>query len=552
MSNKSSLGISRIFLFAGPLGSLAISPFWSYDAINIPKFVSVAAFGGMAWLLIFRHLYQSKTRIFKTLLMLSGLFLALMVLVIIFSKGNLTQQIFGASGRNTGLITYLSFIGIMCAFAISSSETLMKKIGFSLIGTAFVSDVYGLVQTFGADPFSWTNPYSPVFGFLGNPNFLSSLLGIASIVGMAFALEKGTSLIYRISYLSFVLFSLYIIAQTKSQQGFLVFFIGFAIVMYFKVQEFQKLKKFSFIYLILSGSSMILVLMGILQKGPLRSFLYKNSVSERGDFWRAGWKMTLENPVFGVGIDGYRDWYRRSRDAVAVARSGPGFVSDAAHNVFLDLSSGGGFPILLAYISLVSYAFISGIRYIRRGGANSVGFVSIFAAWVAYTAQSLISIGQIGLAIWGWIFGGLIIGIQLKNENQALNQNKSHEIKSIHSANFTVLGFGLILGLLASGPVYISDARFRAATNSGDAIKVVESVNQWPRDVLRMTFASSLLIDSNLPDYGLKVADAATKFSPETYAPWQLIAGISTATEIEKQNAITQMKKLDPLNESLK
>ena len=546
------MGISRIFLFAGPLGTLAISPFWSYDAINIPKFVSIGAFGGMAWLLVFHRLYQSKTRIYKTLLILSALFLGLMVLVLIFSKGNLTQQIFGASGRNTGFITYLCFIGIMCVFAMSSSVALMKKIGFSLIGTALVSDIYGFVQSFNADPFNWTNPYSPVFGFLGNPNFLSSLLGIASVVGIAFALEKGTSLMLRVSYLSFVLFSLYIIAQTKSQQGFLVFFIGFVIVIYFKVQEFQKLKKFSFIYLILSGSSMILVLMGILQKGPLQSILYKNSVSERGDFWRAGWKMTIENPVFGVGIDGYRDWYRRSRDAVAVARSGPGFVSDAAHNVFLDLSSGGGFPILLAYILLVGYTFISGIRYIRRGGANSVAFVSIFAAWVAYTAQSLISIGQIGLAIWGWIFSGLIIGIHLKNESEIQNQNNGHKIKSIQSADLTVLGVGLILGLLASGPVYISDARFRVATNSGDAIKVVESVNQWPQDVLRMTFASSLLIDNNLPDYGLKVADAATKFSPETYAPWQLIAGISTATEVEKQNATTQMKKLDPLNESLK
>ena len=179
MSDKTSLGISKIFLYVGPVGTLAISPFWSYDAINIPKFVSVTAFGGMAWLFILHYLHQSKTRIFRKLFILSGLFLGLMVLVIIFSKGNLTQQVFGASGRNTGFITYLSFIGIMCAFAISSSVTLMKKIGFSLIGTALVSDIYGLVQSFDADPFNWTNPYSPVFGCLGNPNFLSSLLGIA-------------------------------------------------------------------------------------------------------------------------------------------------------------------------------------------------------------------------------------------------------------------------------------------------------------------------------------------------------------------------------------
>lgn len=552
MFNQNTLGISRIFLFTGPLCTLAISPFWSYDAINIPKFVTASAFGGMAWLMVFYYLCESKTKIYKTLLVLSLLFLAAMLFAVIFSNGNLTQQIFGASGRNTGFVTYFSFIGIMCAFAMSSSVTLMKKIGIALLGTGMISNLYGLVQTVDADPFNWTNPYSPVFGFLGNPNFHSSLLGIASIIGIAFSLEKNISLILRISYFSFIIFSLFIIAQTKSQQGFLVFFVGSLVVVYFKIQDLERLKKFGPTYLIVASFSMILVLMGILQKGPLNSILYKNSVSERGDFWRAGWKMTIENPVYGVGIDGYRDWYRRSRDSVAFARSGPGFVSDAAHNVFLDLSSGGGFPLLLAYILLVGYAFFSGIRYIRNGGAKTPAFAAIFAAWIAYTAQSVISISQIGLAIWGWIFAGLLIGINMNNKSQLQNQNKGLQVSIKQSANFTVLGFGLILGLLMSGPVYISDARFRAATNSGDAIRVVESVNQWPQDVLRMTFASSLLIDNNLPDYGLKVAYAATKFSPETYAPWQLIAGISTTPEIARQNALNHMKKLDPRNVNLK
>jgi O-antigen ligase len=95
----------------------------------------------------------------------------------------------------------------------------------------------------------------------------------------------------------------------------------------------------------------------ILQKSPWSSILYKESVTFRGDFWRAGWKMTVDNPVFGVGLDGYRDHYRASRDVVTALRPGSDAMTDSAHNVFLDISSGGGFPLLIIYVFLLGLRF---------------------------------------------------------------------------------------------------------------------------------------------------------------------------------------------------
>jgi O-antigen ligase len=63
--------------------------------------------------------------------------------------------------------------------------------------------------------------------------------------------------------------------------------------------------------------------------------------------------MTIDNPIFGVGLDSYGDWYRRSRTIEATLRRGPDVTSNAAHNAFLDISSYGGFPLVLIYIVLI-------------------------------------------------------------------------------------------------------------------------------------------------------------------------------------------------------
>jgi O-antigen ligase len=44
---------------------------------------------------------------------------------------------------------------------------------------------------------------------------------------------------------------------------------------------------------------------GILNKGPLASFLYSYTVDLRGEYWKAGINMGLANPILGVGVDSY-------------------------------------------------------------------------------------------------------------------------------------------------------------------------------------------------------------------------------------------------------
>jgi hypothetical protein len=86
--------------------------------------------------------------------------------------------LFGTTGRNTGLITYLAFSILFVVSMAASNNAFLNRFLLASVVVGVASLVYGVIQALGGDPFDWVNPYSPVFGFLGNPNFQSSLLGI--------------------------------------------------------------------------------------------------------------------------------------------------------------------------------------------------------------------------------------------------------------------------------------------------------------------------------------------------------------------------------------
>ena len=163
------------------------------------------------------------------------------------------------------------------------------------------------------------------------------------------------------------------IKETYSQQGFLVLLIGSGIALGVYVNQRSRALGYSYLGLALIG--FVAVLVGTLNKGPLALLLYKDSVTYRGDYWRAGWKMTLDNPIFGVVLDGYGDWYRRSRTIEATLRRGPDVTSNAAHNVFLDISAYGGFPLVLIYIALMVLVIVSAVKVFRRSQGFNAGLL---------------------------------------------------------------------------------------------------------------------------------------------------------------------------------
>lgn len=554
MREKIELVLGKLLVSALISVTLAITPLWSMDPINPIKMLGVSALGfvGLGILLANRRVLLLGR--FAVPLVLITSFVLWLFVVFAISGGERLQQLFGTNGRNTGLVTYLGFSILFVVAMTASNAVFLHRFLFASLFVGIASIVYGLIQAAGADPFDWVNPYSPVFGFLGNPNFQSSLLGILGSVVFTQLLSSAVKLQIKGAYIVYLLVTLFVIRETDSQQGYLVLLIGSAVSLGVYINQRNRALGYSYAGLALVG--FIAVLVGTLNQGPLASLLYKESITFRGYYWRAGWKMTLDNPIFGVGLDSYGDWYRRTRSIEATIRRGPDVTSNAAHNVFLDISSNGGFPLLLIYLALMVLVVISSVKVIKRSQEFNTGFVGILAAWVAFQAQSIISINQIGLALWGWVLSGLIIGYEASTRGTHIvvekQKGKSAAKPAEKTGSTTVSMFiGLAVGALVGMPPYLASAQFKGSLESGSPSVIQEAAYLWPTDSSRMIQVAMGLNENNLNEQALQVAvDAAERF-PDNYFVWATLNSMNNASETQKQQAMAQMKRLDPLNPNL-
>ena len=535
--------------------TLLVTPLWSLDPINPIKMLVVVPVGFMCLGLILVNRSKVAWAKHKVVLGLIGTFVVWQVLVVLISGGEIYQQLFGSNGRNTGFITYVAFSLIFVGSILASSPASMRQLLLVIFIVGSASLAYGVVQALGADPFNWVNPYSPVFGFLGNPNFQSSLLGVLGVIVFGQLFAKGLKLQFKALIGLSLSVTLYVIKETNSQQGFLVIALGIGVVVGLYVIQLNR--SLGIAYGLLSVVGFFAVLTGTLNKGPLASILYKDSVTYRGDYWRAGWNMTVDNPIFGVGMDSYGDWYRRSRTLEATLRRGPDTTSNAAHNVYLDISSYGGFPLLIIYVALMVLVVISAVKVLKRSTAFNPVFVGIFGGWVAFQAQSIISINQIGLAMWGWVLSGLIIGYEINTRDvvveAVVKKGRVAGMPAQSSAGSVVALFvAFVIGVLVGMPPYVASAKYKSALETSNPTIIQQAAYIWPVDYSRMIQVAGLLNENKLEAQGLEVAlDAIEKF-PNNYLVWANLDAMKSATAEQKAQAQKEMKRLDPLNPNLK
>ena len=556
MPEKLESSLGRIIGWGLIATTLLVTPIWSLDPINPIKMLVVVLVGFMCLALILANRKSVTWDKYRVILGMVAAFVVWQLLVVLISGGELNQQLFGSQGRNTGFITYLAFSLIFVGSVIVSSPAILKNLitVIFVVGTASLG--YGLIQAIGADPINWVNPYSPVFGFLGNPNFQSSLLGVLGAIAFAQLFVKGVKIQLKASISAYLLVTLYVIKETASQQGFLVLGVGIGVVLGLYVLTINRGMGIG--YGLLSVFGFFVVLFGTLNKGPLASILYKDSVTYRGDYWRAGWNMTVNHPIFGVGMDSYGEWYRRSRTLEATLRRGPDTTSNAAHNVFLDISSYGGFPLLFIYLALMVLVVISGIKVLQRSKGFNPVFAGLVGGWVAFQAQSVISINQIGLAIWGWVLSGLIIGYEINTRNvevvgTVVKKGKAAPKSAQTSAGSVLALFvAFVLGVLVGIPPYVASVKYKSALETGNPTVIQQAAYIWPIDSSRMVQVAVILKDNKLDSQGLQVALDATKKFPDNYSVWAALDLMKSATAEQKAQAQKEMKRLDPLNPNLK
>jgi O-antigen ligase len=483
-----------------------------------------------------------------------SLFLVAGFNAVISSNTPLTQNLYGVFGRQTGYITYIVLIMSALGAALLRVRKSFDLLVWALLISGAVNILYAAWAIAFGDFIGWSNPYGNILGLFGNPNFIGAFLGMFITGSVAFAFSSHFAWKYRVAFIALGLVALYEIKNSHAVQGLVVTGAGLAMIGFYLVRS--RTKGWALTGGYIAGVAVVgaFALAGALQKGPLASIIYKTSVSLRGQYWAAGIKMGTDNPLTGVGMDSYGNYYRVARsEYAATVLPGPKTITNAAHNVVIDIFAYGGFPLLISYVAILTIGIWAILRVTFRQRAYDGTFVALATTWLAYQLQSIISINQVGLAIWGWVLVGALVAYEYSTRPvpETSVKPKAVKQKELVFSPQLVGGIGVVIGGLIAVPPMSADMAWKSAVKAQNVQQVEAALTPSylkPRDSARLAQAVLLLENSKLPDLAYKYAKEGVEFNPDYFDAWRVLYSVSKATQEDRDLALSNMKRLDPKN----
>ena len=549
--------LARLLAFGAPFISIFLLIDQVSDPVNVTKMVALSVVAFALAFVLFAKSLRLLWSDAKPQIIASIAFIVFAISAVVNSASPLGQNFYGAYGRNTGFLTYFSLTLVFVATLVLRRTESFRNILYGLLFAGLINVIYGAWTIAFGDFVSWNNPYNRILGTFGNPNFIGSFLGIFGSLLVAYLLIPRTHLVVRLIGVIILIATFLEIRSSAAIQGIVVSAGGIALVIFFFLRS--KFEKWTvpIIYLGSVGFVGFIALMGALQKGPLTSIVYKTSVSLRGEYWQAGINMANSQPFTGVGMDAYGDWYRRSRDAQALILPGPNTTTNAAHNVFIDFLAYGGYPLFIAYVALIIMSLIAAIKLTLIQKDFNFIKVGLIVTWICYQVQSIISINQIGLAVWGWVTGGALIAYEFSTrasqgeESSRLVSRKAIKNNPLISPQM-LAGIGMVVGILIAIPPLSGDIKWREALKSQNADLVTAALTpsyMSPASSNLYINATQIFEQSDLPALAYKYGKLSTEFNPDHFDSWRFLYALKNSTPEDRKLAKENLIRLDPLNE---
>jgi hypothetical protein len=281
--------------------------------------------------------------------------------------------------------------------------------------------------------------------------------------------------------------------------------------------------------------------------------------------------MMKENPFFGVGIDSFGDYYREYRTIEGVNfRDSAMTGTNNAHNTFMQIGATGGLVLLLAYIALIVFTGYRAAIVFQKSN-DKILVSGIFSIWIAFQVQSLVSIDQIGLVVWGWAAAGCLVALSYLDAESSKPKSMSGKTLVINSpsvivskAKFSVLIIVSLFPSILLVPTLQNELAVRngiiqlISSTSEDTLSynaknlyLIASESHQPELRLR-TIQYLLQVQAN--ELSLELALSTVEQFPRSFESWDAIAQIYDGLG-QKENALSARKKcleLDPLNREIK
>jgi len=569
-----SINPSKSAIVSGVLVTLVVVP-PLMDPINPFKLLFLSIGSILTGLLLINSFAKAEKFRLNYISLILVISIALLTLIsIVINNQKLTSALLGQWGRNNGLISILSFIllfFVMTYCNLKDSRQLL--IVFNYIG--FISVTYAWLQNQNLDILrNLAESYKPngIILTVGNSNFASVLLGLTFTAGLGVLLNQEFSKVFRFLSLISVLLHLPLVPLLDTQ-GRILFAVGGGFITGFFLLNNSRtvIRKLSYIYWPLFFSIGVLGISGLFGFGIFANRLSDDltNLKDRYYHWIAAINMLKDNYLFGVGIDSFGDYYRlyRLQDAILL-RGTPMTGTDNAHNIFLQYGATGGIFLMLAYIVLIIFVlWRSLVAFKLQKDKLLVG--TLFSIWIAYQVQSVISIEQLGLAVWNWLIGGALVSLsynknQLANQVQSANYSDKENKLFLEKTSILFLSSTLILTLFTTTSSIINDRQIKSQFEILNKVQNPNESKAIAGDLLSLALRSDypklrMIVADNLAQIGFfeesfTIADQTTRDFPNFLSGWEIAASILEANNQKNQAVPYRLKtvELDPLNEIFK
>jgi hypothetical protein len=540
---KKMLGDSyTIVSISALLITVSMTPWLNDDSLIIPK--QIILFATALFFLprcISKYRKQKNNRLPKFLALILILILIQMLLVILNSEAPIEQQIFGRTGRGLGFLTEFSLLIIFLISYQFAQPSKMRNLFYALIAASLISTAYSLMQRFNFDFIEWNTRTNGIIGTLGNPNFQSSFAAMTLVP--AFFYFRGMRYGNLISA-GITIPLLMIIYFAESTQGYVAAFIS--ISTYVLIHLWFQKRLFFASFLCVSMISGYLIVAGMLNQGPLSSYLYKGSIQSRGDMYRNTFSLVNDFPFFGVGLDSLGDFYLMYKDTKTVL--GINEFTDNAHNIYLNYAAFGGYPLAILQLLLSVTVLYCFLRFMKNSEKFHKEISLLFSVWVCFQAQALISPANISMLTWNAILSGTLIAMT--------NFPTDYSERDNLNMNFSFMNpFSLFLFFIAivfMYPYFNVDKMQQDSRVKGSGELAMMSAYAYPESTLRYSRIGDAFISANLGPQALEIGRAAARFNPNAPSAWGLILVNNLAPRDERLRAKAELIRLDPTNTQVK
>jgi O-antigen ligase len=535
-----------MFLALIPLGLVSVGWF-AHDPVSIFA-SSVLLVGALAAVLVRGRGVWKKSWF---LWLPTAVVLGYLVSALINGQG-VASLYLGGYQRNFGVATWLA-LALVVLVGAQGEVKIRGFLDWILPSVLIAGLTYGFVQFLDKDPLPWTNPYKAVSLTLGNPNFAGAFFGILSVVAVS-RIFVGKTIGIKIYGVFLFVATVFISLKTKSLQSPLLIVAG--ILIFALLSNFGSKSAMGRITKFTSGGVLTAAVFGIgvlftgggsFLASAREKLFFQGSVAQRLDYWRTGFEIWKDHPIFGVGTDQFQRYAALYRTSEQLKRDGVFVIPDKSHNVLIDHFANGGLVVGVIWIAFVVSVFYMLIKALRRTENVQVrrDLAVLGTMWSTYVLQALISPDQIVLSLIGYSSAGLIAGIYLKD---------APTFKLDPFIVRSVTAFVLVLAVVISGKALMANADAKKVlggqiTGVEPILKVVDA---WPNAKTTELIGIQEINKPNNCEFADQISDRLLKYDDRSAQGWYMkaICDNSVGNFAKAIDDINNSVKFDPINPS--